>query len=152
MGPMDALDRIERTVEIDAPASRVWKLISEPGWYINDERIVEHRIERRGELDVVHDPVHGEFAFATVHLDEPRYAAFRWLADPAVADSPSTLVEFTIAEVAPGRVTLTVVETGFAALPGTELERREKYDGNVAGWAIEMALAKSHLEAVDAVG
>ncbi len=72
---MDALDRIERTVEIDAPASRVWKLISEPGWYINDERIVEHRIERRGELDVVHDPVHGEFAFATVHLDEPRYAA-----------------------------------------------------------------------------
>lgn len=49
-------------------------------------------------------------------------------------------------------MTLTVVETGFAALPGTELERREKYDGNVEGWAIEMALAKSHLEAVDAVG
>ncbi|MFM1726505.1 ATPase [Rhodococcus sp. PAM 2766] len=149
---MDALDRIERTTEIDAPASRVWKLISEPGWYINEERIVEHRIERRGELDVVHDPAHGEFAFATVQLDEPRYAAFRWLADPEAADGPSTLVEFTIAEISPGRVLLTVVETGFASLPGSELERREKYDGNVAGWAIEMALAKEHLEAVDAVG
>lgn len=149
---MDALDRIERAVEIDAPVSRVWKLISEPGWYINDERIVEHRIERRGELDIVHDPVHGEFAFVAVELDEPRYAAFRWLADSGVADGPSTLVEFTISETSPGRVVLTVVETGFASLPGTELERREKYDGNVEGWAIEMALAKSHLEAVDAVG
>ncbi|WP_305093417.1 ATPase [Prescottella sp. R16] len=149
---MDVLDRIERTIEIDAPASRVWTLISEPGWYINDERIVEHRIERRGDLDVVHDPVHGEFAFATVRLDEPRYAAFRWLADPGAADGPSTLVEFTIVEAAPGRVLLTVVETGFASLPGTEIERRERYDGNAAGWAIELALAKGHVEAVDAVG
>lgn len=149
---MDVLDRIERMIEIDAPASRVWKLISEPGWYINDERIVEHRIERRGELDVVHDPAHGEFAFVTVQLDEPRYAAFRWLVDPGAADGPSTLVEFTIAETSPDAVVLTVVETGFASLSEGETERRSRYESHVEGWAIEMALAKSHLEAVDAIG
>ncbi|PTR22469.1 uncharacterized protein YndB with AHSA1/START domain [Rhodococcus sp. OK519] len=148
---MDVLDRIERKIEIDAPATRVWKLISEPGWYINDERIVEHRIERRGELDVVHDPAHGEFAFATVELDEPRYAAFRWLVEPGAADGPSTLVEFRIVETSPGSVVLTVVETGFASLPEGEKERRSRYDSHVEGWGIEMRLAKRHVEAaVDA--
>ncbi|WP_242676539.1 ATPase [Rhodococcus sp. ABRD24] len=150
---MDVLDRIERQIEIEAPASRVWLLISEPGWYINSEQIVPHRIERRGDLDIVHDPTHGAFAFATVELDEPRYAAFRWLADPDDPDGPSTLVEFTIAEVSPTRVVLTVVESGFASLPGSEAERRQRYDGNVEGWAIELSLAKRHMEEpVDAVG
>lgn len=142
----DVLDRIERQIEITAPASRVWALVSEPGWWINDSQIIGHRIERRGEVDIVHDPVHGEFAIQTVALDEPRYAAFRWLADPAVPDTASTLVEFWIEEAAAGTVTLRVVESGFASLPGTAEERRAQFDGNVEGWRIELGLAKQHLE------
>ena len=92
----DDVDIIERTVEINAPAERVWDLVAEPGWYINDGAIVAHRIDRDGDLSYVHDEKHGRFAFATVSLDRPRYAAFRWLDNPDAADSASTLVEFTI--------------------------------------------------------
>lgn len=137
-------DRIEREVEIDAPADRVWSLVSEPGWFINDKTITEHRIERDGDLSTIHDPVHGAFTFRTVELDEPRYAAFRWLADAADPQSDSTLVEFWITPSDSG-VLLKVVESGFASLPGTHAERRARFDGNNEGWTIELELARTHL-------
>ncbi|MEV0730710.1 hypothetical protein [Polymorphospora sp. NPDC050346] len=146
----DELDRIERQIGIDAPAARVWTLIAEPGWYINENRIVEHRIERSGDLDIVHDPVHGAFAIRTVALDEPRYAAFRWLADPDRPDAPSTLVEFWIEETSPGSVVLKVAESGFATLPGDERERRTRLEENRQGWVTELGLAKRHLEGLAA--
>ncbi|KAE8766119.1 ATPase [Georgenia thermotolerans] len=147
---MDELDRIEKQIDIDAPAAKVWALISEPGWFINDNQIVEHRIERDGDLDIVHDPVHGAFAIRTVTLDEPHYAAFRWVADPTAPDAASTLVEFFVEETSPSAVVLRVVESGFASLPGTDAERRKHFDGNTEGWNVELALAKRHLEGVAA--
>ncbi|SEB69175.1 Uncharacterized conserved protein YndB, AHSA1/START domain [Paramicrobacterium humi] len=143
---MDDFDSIERRVEIAAPIARVWQLVCEPGWYINDGSLTPHRIEKRGELSIVHDPVHGPFAFAAVELDEPRYAAFRWLQDPEDPETPSTLVEFRLTETAAESVILSVVESGLASLPGTAAERRERFDDNVEGWRIELALAKRHLE------
>lgn len=142
-------DRIEREIAIDAPADRVWSLVSEPGWFINDKAITEHRIERDGDLSTIHDPVHGAFTFRTVELDEPRYAAFRWLADAADPQSDSTLVEFWITPADSG-VHLKVVESGFASLPGTEAERRARFDGNNEGWTIELELARTHLGGVHA--
>ncbi len=32
--PSEAADRIERQVTINAPLERVWRLVSEPGWWI----------------------------------------------------------------------------------------------------------------------
>ena len=32
----DTKDRIERKIEIDAPAEWVWLLVSQPGWWIDD--------------------------------------------------------------------------------------------------------------------
>ena len=57
-------DRIEREITIDAPVDRVWTLVSEPGWYINDKQITEHRIETRGEVTIVHD-------LSLIHISEP---------------------------------------------------------------------------------
>ena len=85
----------------------------------------------------------------TVELDEPRYAAFRWLADAADPQSDSTLVEFWITPADSG-VLLKVVESGFASLPGTEAERRARFDGNNEGWTIELELARTHLGGVHA--
>ncbi|HET8993574.1 MAG TPA: SRPBCC domain-containing protein [Rhodococcus sp. (in: high G+C Gram-positive bacteria)] len=147
----DELDRIERQITIDAPAARVWDLVAEPGWYINNGRIIEHRLEHDGDLTVVHDPVHGTFTFRTVALDEPNYAAFRWLSDHAEPDSPSTLVEFRLDAVSDTSTVLNVTETGFASLPGDAADRRAKYEGNVEGWTLEMDLAKTHLERRKAV-
>jgi hypothetical protein len=128
----------------------VWDLVSEPGWYINDNQIVEHRIERTGAVAVVHDPVHGAFAFRTVELDEPRYAAFRWMADASDPSAASTLVEFWIEERPDSTVVLKVTESGFASLPGDAQERRRQFDASTEGWRIELSLAKRHLEGVRA--
>jgi len=139
------LDRVERQITIQAPASRVWSLISEPGWYINDGAIVEHTLERSGDVTTVHDPTHGTFHCRTVELDEPHYAAFRWL-DSSDDEAPSTLVEFWIDQVTADSVVLRVAESGFASLPGTAEERRRKLEGNRDGWSIELGLAQAHLQ------
>ena len=143
---IEDFDRIERQIDIDAPADRVWSLISEPGWYINDSEITPHRIERSGDVDIVHDPVHGAFALRTVTLDPPKYAAFRWIADVDDTAGASTLVEFWIDEMSSGSVVLRVAESGFASLPGDAAERRKKFDDNTEGWTQELGIAKRHLE------
>lgn len=143
---MSTTDRISKSIRINAPADRVWALVAEPGWYINDSALVEHRLERDGDLTTVHDPVHGAFLFLTVELDRPRYAAFRWIAD---ADDPargSTLVEFRLEEESDGVVRLDLTESGFDALPGDAAERRRRLDENLSGWDLELALAKTELE------
>lgn len=142
----DATDSIERQIDIDAPVQRVWDLVSEPGWYINDGEIVAHRIERDGDVDVVHDPVHGAFRLRTVRLDPPRYAAFRWLSGEPAADGgeAGTLVEFWVDE-RPTGVTVRVVESGFASLGGTDEDLRRRLAENTDGWEAELAAAARHL-------
>lgn len=146
----DDLDRIERQIDIEAPAARVWKLIARPGWFINDGAIFDHRIERRtDDLHIVHDPVYGEFPIRTERLDPPRYAAFRCLVDePGTEPRPdgSTLIEFWIDENPDGGVTLRVAESGFSALPGSAEKRRKRLDDNIEGWQTELAAARSYLD------
>ena len=40
---MDELDRIDRSIEIDATAEKVWGLVSRPGWWINSRTIVSNQ-------------------------------------------------------------------------------------------------------------
>lgn len=154
----DVLDTIERSIDIDASAERVWQLISVPGWFINDGTIIEHEIRHEDGYVVVIDPVHGEFPLHTVKLDPPRYAAFRWFniehADGPItgaadisgedAGAATTLVEFWITE-REGGVTLRVLESGFASLSIDAEKRRLAVDNNTEGWEIELAAAKSYL-------
>lgn len=142
---MDVTDRIERAIEIDASAARVWDLVSQPGWYINNGEIVQQRIEQRGDLQIVHNAEYGEFAFRTVALDAPKYAAFRWLIDKDDEDGTSTLVEFWIEETAADAVLLKVAESGFDALDESAEKRRARFDDHSEGWAKEIALAGKYL-------
>ncbi|SDR74908.1 SRPBCC domain-containing protein [Microterricola viridarii] len=148
----DELDSIERSIEIDASAERVWALIAEPGWYINTGTVVEHEIRQEDGYVVVIDPTYGEFPLRTVALEPPRYAAFRWFNLEGVdrsgsdATEATTLVEFWISE-RPGGVTLRVLETGFAALPVDAAKRRAALENNTEGWEVELDAAKAHLEA-----
>lgn len=147
---MDVMDRIEREIRIDAPAARVWKLVSQPGWYINNGEILDQRVEQRGDLQIVHNPEYGEFAFRTVELDEPRYAAFRWLIDNNDADGSSTLVEFWIEETTTDSVLLRVAESGFESLSESAEQRRSRFDDHSDGWTKELALAAEFLAKVSA--
>lgn len=149
----DDLDRIERRIDIAAPAERVWELAARPGWFINDGAIsadgTGHEIEVDGDLAVVHDPVHGAFRIRTVRLDPPTYAAFRWTAGEAGGEpgGPSTLIEFWIEANAHGGVTLRVAESGFATFTDDDARRRARLEENTRGWEIELAAARALLEA-----
>jgi uncharacterized protein YndB with AHSA1/START domain len=147
------LDSIRRQIDIDASAEKVWSLITRPGWYVNDGTVLDDpdtRVETADdgtEIAVVTHPTMGEFRFRTIELDEPRYAAFRWLGTPYRDATEGTLVEFRIEENPAGGVTLEVLESGFSTLsedPAVWLKERE---GNDNGWAQELVAAKTYVEA-----
>jgi len=145
----DGTDRIERSIRIAADADRVWQLVSEPGWWVNDGRITVHRVEPDGDVATVHDPVHGAFPIRTVALDAPRYAAFRWLAAGGGAravENQSTLIEFWVEEQPGGGVLLRVVESGLEALDTTEDQRRRDLEDHTEGWELELTAVRSFLD------
>lgn len=86
-------------------------------------------------------------------LDEPRYAAYRWLGGAndeegqhrATDESSRSLVEFWIEEQPGGGVLLRVVESGLAPLPGDPAARRATYEENVAGRKQELDAARAYL-------
>ena len=133
-------DRIEKTVELKAPLSRVWRALT------------DHR--EFGQWFGVH--LDGPFALgeeSTGHITYPGYEHLRWHAvvtameperhfaftwhpyaiDPEQdysAETP-TLVAFTLAPMANG-TRLIIVETGFDRLPA---HRRDKaFRMNEEGW------------------
>jgi uncharacterized protein YndB with AHSA1/START domain len=135
------LDRIERSIEIDASAETVWTLLERPGWWINEHEVDPEPVIRWQGDDVaivVHEK-YGEFELRRVEATPPRYISWRWIDEPG-ADA-GTLVEFWVDD-RPGGVTLKVVESGLAGL-GKDAEALQKhYDGNSEGWEVELAAAK----------
>lgn len=158
-------DRIEREISINAPIARVWELVSVPGWWIgdgSDDQAARQRRSREGDLDIIEDPEHGRFPIATVALESPVYAAFRWTFGPdreALTAGNSTLVEFHVSETG-GRTIVRVVESGFATLRSTATgtdhplmsddERRQQRDDNIEGWGIELSYLQRRTESVEA--
>lgn len=140
---------IEREIRIAAPVERVWTLVSEPGWWINEGEVRPHLVEQRDGLSIVHDEKHGAFAIETVEVVEPEHIVFSWRpggVPDTMEDGIPTLVTFTLTPDG-DEVVVKVVESGFAEGDVPDEERREAYEGNVQGWAIEMAAAKAHVEA-----
>lgn len=148
------LDSISRRIDIHATPEKVWQLVVRPGWYVNDGTVHDApdvRQEKDDEgrpMQVVVHPTMGEFYFRTVELDEPRYAAFRWLGTPYREISEGTLVEFWIDERPEGGVTLRVLESGFSTLSDDPAQWLKEREGNDKGWAQELAAGKSWIEAL----
>ena len=134
------LDRIERSIDIDATAQKVWSLVQRPGWWINEGEVeTEPETRREGEYDVVVHPQYGEFRLLTLESDEPRYVSFRWVDN----DDPDTgtTVEFWI-EDRPGGVRLRVVESGFSSLTKDRAAIDQQIRENTHGWELELEAAK----------
>ena len=82
-----------------------------------------------------------------VAIEPQRRFAYRWHpfaidADTDYEQEPTTLVEFTLAET-PDGVLLTIVESGFDAIP--EARRNDSFEANSEGWSIQADLVRRYL-------
>ena len=144
-------DRIEKTVELRAPISRVWRALTdhhEFGTWFRvrlDGPFVPGQVSR-GQLTY---PGYEHLRWeAVVQKMEPeRLFSFTWhpyAIDPNVdySSEPTTLVEFRLAE-ADGGTLLTIVESGFDQIP---LARRaEAFKMNDGGWTQQAQNIERHV-------
>jgi uncharacterized protein YndB with AHSA1/START domain len=131
-------DSIEREVLIEAPVETVWSIVTEPEqiarWFADH---VEVDLRPGGDLLLrFGENMTGEGTVERV--EPPSLFSFRWVSpepgrDMAAAAGHSTLVEFRLR--AEGQSTLlSVVESGFAGLEGTEAENAALAERHTGGW------------------
>jgi len=141
-------DRIERETLIAAPLERVWTLVAEPAFWVADKASLPGTVAREGELLVAKNAEYGDFPVRVEKVDPPTYLAYRWASafpGQELRDDNSTLVEFTLTPE--GDMTrLRVVESGFAALAGSEELRSQALKDNTGGWPQELDALKARAE------
>ena len=147
-------DSIEKRILLKAPRSRVWKAISDKeefgtwfgvslgsGTFTAGESTRGHMTIRGYE--------HLRWTAEIVEVKPEERLSYRWhpyAVDPDVdySSEPQTLVTFTL-EDAPEGTLLTIVESGFDALP---LHRRdEAFRMNERGWTGQMKNIERHVTA-----
>jgi uncharacterized protein YndB with AHSA1/START domain len=144
-------DRIEKTVVLRAPRSRVWQALTnaeEFGEWFGVE-IAGPFVPGRRVVGRVTHPGYEHVPFEiTIERMEPE-RLFAWRGHPGAVDTdydystePTTLVTFELTEVGEG-TRLTLVESGFDRIP---LSRRAAaYRGNDEGWAQQMVAIERYL-------
>jgi len=138
-------DRIERTVEIAQPPAKVWAALTTAeglnAWFGTEASI---DLRPGGSARMRFD--NG----STVHMrvervEEPTVFGYTWQVYGLPEDDlRRTYVEFTLQPAGAG-TRLTVVESGFAQLPGDAY--RAAYDANAQGWASELGELVDYLNA-----
>lgn len=144
-------DRIERSILLRAPRTRVWRALVDAEafgrWFgarltgaFTPGAVVRGPVTQPG-----YEHITLELTVAEVVPEER--ASFRWhpyAIEPGVDDStePTTLVEFTLAEVA-GGTELRVVESGFDRVPAAR--RAEAFRMNSNGWTIQLDNIARHV-------
>lgn len=130
-------DRIERETLIAASMERVWSLVAEPGFWAADDEGRTGAVAKEGESMIARDADAGDFPVRVEKVQPPTYVAYRWVSaypgEPLREDN-STLVEFTLTREG-DKTRLRVVESGFAALPGSEEMRRNVVKDHTTGWS-----------------
>jgi uncharacterized protein YndB with AHSA1/START domain len=138
-------DRIERTVELTQPPSKVWAaLTTDEGlaaWF-GEKATIDLRPGGSARMS-------WDSGFTVdmrvERVEEPTVFGYTWQIYGLPKDDPRrTYVEFTL-EPAGSGTRLTVVETGFAQLPADAFGTA--YDGNTKGWASELDELARYLDA-----
>ncbi|MFD6988383.1 SRPBCC domain-containing protein [Streptomyces sp. NPDC059943] len=141
-------DRIERETLIAAPLERVWSLVAQPGFWVADKANLPGTVAKEGESMVAKNAEYGDFPVRVEKVEPPTYLAYRWASafpGEELRDDNSTLVEFTLAPEGDG-TRLRVVESGFAALSGSEELRGRAVKDNTVGWPQELGELKARAE------
>lgn len=145
------VDRIEKRIELKAPVSRVWRALTDHrefgAWFrVALEGPFVPGQQARGGITWP-GAEHLTMTVTVQRMEPERLFSFTWhpyAIDPAAdySSEPVTLVEFTL-EAIPGGTLLTVVESGFAALPAHR--RDEAFRMNDQGWSIQVQNISQHL-------
>lgn len=137
-------DRIEKSIEIHAPVSRVWRALTDHhefgAWFhVNLNGPFQLGEVASGKITW---PGYEHLTFhATVQaIDPEQYFAFTWhpyAVDPAVdySEETPTLVEFHLEQSGAGTL-LRVTESGFSDIP--DRRRHEAFLRNSEGWTQQM--------------
>jgi uncharacterized protein YndB with AHSA1/START domain len=144
-------DRIEKSIELNAPVSRVWRAITDHlefgEWF---------RVKLDGPFEpgkpstgqITHPGYEHVKWTATVKEMQPeRLFSFTWhpyAIDASVdySDETPTLVEFHLEEI-PSGTRLVITESGFDKIPAHR--RSEAFRMNEGGWAGQLKNIESHV-------
>ena len=137
---MSSTDRIEKLVHLDAPRSRVWRALTDVrqfnAWFGSAlTGPFTPGAEVSGKL-TFRNYEHVTMTIWIETMEPERFFSFRWhpYAIEAGVDysaEPTTLVSFTLEDAA-GGTRLTIVESGFDAIPAAR--RANAFSMNSAGW------------------
>jgi uncharacterized protein YndB with AHSA1/START domain len=149
--PTVATDRIERSILIRAPRSRVWRALANAeefgAWFKADLKGQTFAVGQRTRGPIAIEGFrHLMFDVLVERIEPERLMAWRWHPypmDPAIdyEQEEPTLVTFTLEDTAEG-TRLSVAESGFDKVPP---ERRfEAFRMNSRGWQAQLDNLQRH--------
>jgi uncharacterized protein YndB with AHSA1/START domain len=145
-------DRIEKTVQLRAPKSRVWRALTNSTefgeWFgvkLKSPFTVGAAV--KGNI-TIKNYEHLQFEMVIERLDAEDHFAYSWhpyAIDPKVdySKEPMTLCEFHLADAADGTM-LTIIESGFDKLPAHR--RLEAFPRNESGWKSQSENIRKYVE------
>ena len=132
---------IEKQVTFDAPRSRVWRALTDVtqfnAWFgVSLTSPFAPGAAVSGRINIKQYD-HVTMTIWIEQMEPERFFSFRWhpyAIDPAVdySKEPTTLVSFTLDDAPEGGTRLTIVESGFDAIP--ESRRADAFTMNSKGW------------------
>ena len=144
-------DRIEKTVELEAPVARVWRALTDHKEFGHWFRVdLDQKFEAGGKSTgrMTYPGHEGTPWVVYVERMEPEQLfSYRWrphAIDPEVdySGDPTTLVEFRL-EAMDAATRLSIVESGFDGLPAAQ--RAEAFRRNEGGWAEQVKNIERHV-------
>lgn len=143
-------DRIEKQLRLDSPRARVWRALTDAkefgSWFgAQMHGAFTPGAPTRGTITM--KGTEYPLEFVVEKMEPERLFSFRWhpFAIDLQADyskEPMTLVTFTL-EPADGGTLLTVVETGFDAIPASR--RAMAFEMNTKGWTAQIENIRRYL-------
>lgn len=140
-GTTVSTDRIEKQVTLRAPRARVWRALTDAeqfsAWFgIAFTTPFTPGAAVSGKLELRNCPGDVMLTIWIEAVEPERFFSFRWhpyAIEPGVdySGEPTTLVTFTLDDAA-GDTILTIVESGFDAIPPSR--RVKAFEMNTRGW------------------
>lgn len=146
-------DRIQKEIVIKAPRTRVWRALTDTvefgAWFgARLQGEFKPGAQVKGQMTI---PGHEEKVFDCLvdRVEPEQLFSYRWhpcSGDPKPdhSNEPRTLVEFRLEDI-PNGTKLTVVESGFDALPASR--REVAFRANTGGWDVQLGNVQRYVDA-----